>query len=112
MAVATINASGLATSAGQGATTITATASGVSGDTTLTVEAASLVSVSVTPADPILGYLGATQQFVATGTYSNQGTADLTDSVTWSSSDTSVAEIGTDGFASVVAINGSTTISA
>jgi hypothetical protein len=112
VAVATIDANGLATSVDQGATTITATVSGISATATLTVDPANIVSISVTPADPILGYRGATQQFVATGTYSNQATADLTDSVTWGSSDTSVAEIGSDGMASVVAISGSTTISA
>jgi len=112
VAVATIDAAGFATSAGQGSSTITATVGGISGTATLTVDPASLVSISVTPASPILNYRGATQQFVATGTYSNQATANLTDSVSWSSSDTSVAEIGSDGMASVVAISGSTTIGA
>ncbi len=112
LAVATIDAGGLATTNGQGATTITASVSGVSDSTTLTVDPASLVSLTVTPADPTLGYQGASQQFVATGTYSDQSTEDLTDTVTWSSSDTSVADIGSDGFASVTGISGSTTIRA
>jgi hypothetical protein len=109
---ATIDASGLATSVAQGVTTITATYGGESGTATLTVDPAVLASIAVTPTDPMLGYRGATQQFTATGTYTNQATADLTGAVAWSSSDAGVAVVGADGFARVVGTDGSAVISA
>ena len=61
---------GLASAQGTGTTTITATAVGglVSGSTSLTVTAATLVSIAVTPVDPFVA-AGSTQAFVATGTY-------------------------------------------
>ncbi|MBP9592435.1 MAG: Ig-like domain-containing protein [Steroidobacteraceae bacterium] len=112
MAVATIGSGGLATSAGSGSTTISAASGTVTGTTTLTVTAATLDSISITPADPVLGYGGATQQFRATGRYSDQTTRDLTASVTWSSSSANVATIGADGFATAVATSGNSSIRA
>ena len=54
------------------------------GSTVLTVTAATLVSIAVTPANPSIAK-GTTQQFTATGTYSDSSTANITSSVTWSS---------------------------
>ena len=71
---------------------------------------ASLVSIAVTPANPSIGK-GATQQFIATGTYSDNSTQNLTSSVTWSSTNTAAATITSAGLATGVA-TGSTTISA
>lgn len=110
--VATVSSSGLATSVATGSATISAASGSVTGSTTLTVTAAALVSLAVTPADPTLGYTGATQQFVATGTYTNQSTRNLTNSVTWSSSNTGVATIGPDGFARTAAATGTAVIRA
>jgi len=62
-----------------------------------------LVSIEVTPADSQIPALGQTQQFTATGTYSDDSTADITGSVTWSSTDTSVATIDASGLATPVA---------
>ncbi len=105
---------GLAASLAAGSTTITATSGAVSGNTTLTVTAATLVSISVTPATPSVAK-GLTQQFTATGTYTDSTTQNLTASVTWSSSDTSKATIsnasGTEGLATTL-VAGSTTITA
>ncbi len=67
---ATLSASGLATGAGVGTSTITATSSSISGSTLLTVTAATLQSIAVTPANPSIAK-GATQQFTATGTFSD-----------------------------------------
>jgi hypothetical protein len=53
---------------------------------------ATLVSISVTPSNPSIA-LGTTEQFTAIGTFSDKSTQDLTTSVTWSSSATSVATI-------------------
>jgi len=98
--VATIsNASGskgLATSVAAGTTIITATLGSVSGNTTLTVNAVTLVSITVTPANPTLTK-GTTQQFTATGHYSDLSTPNLTTQVTWSSSKSAVVSISNAG---------------
>jgi hypothetical protein len=64
----------------------------------------------VTPSSPTI-QTGATQQFTATGTYSDSSTQNITNQVTWTSSNTSVATINAAGLATGVAA-GSTTISA
>jgi len=70
----------------------------------------SLYSISVTPSDPSVA-IGATEQFTATGTYSNNATANLTTQVQWSSGTTSVATVTNGGLASAVA-SGNSTITA
>src|SRR3989442_10432356 len=87
---------GLATSVAAGTTTITATLGGVSGNTTLTVTAANLSTITVTPTAPSIAN-GTNRQFTATGTYSDFTTQDLTTQVTWSSSSTAVATISNAG---------------
>ncbi len=76
--------------------------------------APTLTSITVSPLNQSIP-IGGTQQFNATGTYSDGTVQDVTTSVTWSSSDTSVATIsnsaGTNGLATGVA-KGSTTIQA
>jgi len=57
---------------------------------------ATLSSIAVTPASPNIA-LGDTQQFTATGTYSDGKTSttkDITASVTWSSDNTTIVTIG------------------
>lgn len=110
--VATISSSGLATAAGIGTSTIRATTAGITGTTTLTVTAPVLTSVAVTPSSVIFNYKGATRQFIATGTYSDQSTAQITGSVTWESSAPAAVSIESDGLATAVASNGSATITA
>jgi type IV pilus assembly protein PilY1 len=104
-AVGTIAAGGLATGSMAGATTITATLGGISGSATLTVEnrppPPTLQSITVTPTATI--YVGQTQQFTATGHYSDGSSANLTSLVTWSSLTTAVATIGSGGLATGVA---------
>jgi len=51
-----------------------------------------LVSITVTPADPIIAK-NTILEFTATGIYSDNTTQDLTEIVTWSSSDQNVATI-------------------
>ena len=72
--------------------------------------APTLQSIAVTPANPTI-LTGGTQQFTATGTYSDNSTQNLTSQVTWASSSTAVATIGTGGLATGVGA-GTTTISA
>ena len=73
-----------------------------------------LVSIAVTPANPSI-VSGTTQQFTATGTYSDASTQNITASVTWSSSSIAAATIsnvgGSKGLATGVAA-GNTTITA
>ncbi len=106
---------GLATSAGLGTTSITATNGSLSGSATLqVVTLASLVSITVAPATPSIP-LGASQQFAAIGTFPDGSTQDLLSAVTWSSASTSIATIsnagGSNGLATAVA-TGSTGITA
>jgi len=68
-----------------GSTTISATLAGISGSTTLTVSSATLTAIQVTPQSSKLAVNG-TAKLVATGTYSDNRSVDLTASVTWSSS--------------------------
>ncbi|HEY7339188.1 MAG TPA: Ig-like domain-containing protein, partial [Bryobacteraceae bacterium] len=57
-----------------------------------------LQSIAVTPANPSIAK-GTTQQFTATGTYSDSSTQNLTGQVTWTSATTSVATITATGLA-------------
>ena len=104
-------AAGLATSVAPGATTIGATASGLTGSTTLTVTPATLVSIAVTPAGSTIT-LGTNQQFTATGTYSGTATQNLTSTVTWQSSNAAVAPVsnaaGTQGLATAAGAGSAT----
>ncbi len=79
---------------------------------TLTVNpVATLQSIAVTPPGPSVA-VGKTQQFTATGTYSDSSTKDITTTVTWASSNTGFATIGAStGLATGVAV-GTTQISA
>jgi hypothetical protein len=74
------------------------------------IPTAALNSITVTPANPSIK-AGSTQQFKATGTYSDNSTQDITSQVSWSSSNTAVATINGAGLASGIA-GGSTTITA
>lgn len=108
--VATIDADGLATGVDVGSSVITATSGLVSGNTTLTVDPATLVSIAISPSAPSIRN-GTLQQFTALGIYTDASTQDITASVVWSSSDTNIATIDANGLASSVS-SGSTTITA
>lgn len=104
-AIASISAAGLAMTDATGTTQITATSGSIIGPATLTVTAATLVSIAVTPAIPTVP-LGETQQFTATGTYTDKSIQDITQTVTWSSSNPALASIsmttGTIGLATAL----------
>lgn len=111
--VATIAPGGLASGVSAGTTTITAQLNGVSGFTTLTVTSQSLVnltSLAVGPANPTVT-AGFTQQFSATGTFSDGTTQDLTSTVAWDSSNPAAAGINGAGLATTLAA-GATSITA
>jgi uncharacterized protein YjdB len=106
----TAGTQGLAAGVGQGTTTVTATsAAGPAGEVSVTVTAAQLLLVEVAPIDPAI-VAGSTLALAATGTYSDDGTADLTATVTWSSSDPAVS-VTSGGVATGVAA-GSATVTA
>jgi len=52
------------------------------------------VSIEVTPASASI-VIGTTTQFLARGTYTDGSSIDLTNSVTWASSDTTIATMST-----------------
>jgi hypothetical protein len=69
-----------------------------------------LQTITITPASVVLSP-GGTQQFVATGHYSDDTTKDLSKSVTWTSTNSTVATINSSGLATAAAA-GSTSIQA
>jgi len=110
-AVASIDATGVATGVAAGLATITATASSMQGSANLTVNAiANLTAIAITPQLSSIP-ISTTQQFSATGTYSDGSTRDLSLLVTWSSSSTAAATVDVNGLVTSVAA-GTTTITA
>ena len=71
--------------------------------------AATLTSIQITPSDIDLP-LGLTQQFAATGSFSDGSTQDLTNLATWVSSSPLVAKINSSGLAMTVGVGRSTII--
>jgi uncharacterized protein YjdB len=80
----------------------------------LTVSAATLTGIAVTPAMATMG-VGKIDTYLATGSYSDGSMYELTDNVTWISTMTGVATVsnaaGSRGLVTAVAM-GSTTIEA
>lgn len=94
-----------------GTVTITVTLSGKTGTVELTVNTATLQSITVTPANPSLPK-NFDRQMRATGNYSDGSTQDLTANVTWASSNTTSATITPAGLVQATATPGTTTITA
>jgi uncharacterized protein YjdB len=100
-----------------GTSTVTAAIGTVTGSLLVTVNNVTLVSIAINPGDALVAS-GATYNLQATGTYSDASTADVTELVTWSSSNTTAATIsnvvGQKGLATTPTFTGyrSTTISA
>jgi len=106
-----LNSSGWATGIAPGTTTIDATLNGQVASAPLTVTNATLSTVAVTPATAQNIALGKGQQYQATGTFSDSSTQDLSNQVSWSSSDPAVAVINGSGLATSTGV-GTTTIKA
>ncbi len=105
---------GRATGLAVGTSTITATYGGMSASTTLTVVSKKVTAIQVTPTNPT-AVLGINQAFVATAVYDDSTTGAVTGAATWTSSDPTVATIGTAGGTAGVATPvkaGPTTITA
>ena len=97
-----------------GSTTISATWSGKTGSTVLTVQSAALVEIQVTPFAPTLP-LGYMSPFKATGIFSDYTVQDLTWQASWTSSASDVAAVASFGAAKGVVTPqkaGKTTITA
>jgi uncharacterized protein YjdB len=109
-AFVTINNSGLITAVAAGSSTLTATFAGKTATAQATVSAATLSSIAVSPATSTIA-VGATQQFVAVATYSDNTTAIVTSSATWTSANTAIATVLNTGMAAGVT-PGVTTITA
>jgi len=75
-----------------GTLTVSASAFGVTGSTSVTVGTGTLTSIDITPANPTVAH-GATQQFVALGAFSDGSTQDVSINSHWSSTIPSVATI-------------------
>jgi len=91
--VASITTSGLAVGGNLGTLTIAAASASVSGSTSLTINAADLSSITILPGSPTIAQ-NTSQQFTAIGTFNDGGTRNLTNQVAWTSSNTTVATIG------------------
>jgi uncharacterized protein YjdB len=110
VSVLTVDANGLGIAVGPGTSTVSVTSGTVSASTSVTVSTATLVSLAVAPANSSMPD-DATKQFSATGTFSDNSTQDVTQSVLWSSSTPAVATITNLGLVTSVS-TGSTTITA
>jgi hypothetical protein len=108
--IATVSASGLVNGVAAGSGNISASLGAISGSTSLTVTTPSIASIAVTPVGLTLA-IGINQQYVATVTYTDGTSADLSSGVTWTSSSTSVATVNNSGLVTTVA-PGQTTITA
>jgi Bacterial Ig-like domain (group 2) len=107
--VLSISATGLARGVSEGAVTISVSSGDAKGTLDLEVTPAQLKSIDVSPTNKSLA-AGNSQQFTATGTYSDDSTNTLKN-VTWTSSATAVAAIDSSGSAKGLTV-GSSTITA
>jgi trimeric autotransporter adhesin len=98
---------GVATGVQPGTVTISAVFKGQVGTASLTVTNATLSSIAVTPASPVIS-LGGSQAFTATGTFSDSSVMAVTNQVSWSSTNPAVATINANGSASGIASGTST----
>jgi trimeric autotransporter adhesin len=107
-AVATVSnapgSNGLVSALTPGTAVITATKGSVTTTTTVTVTSSTrtLTSITVTPANvnllgSVVSLLGANTQFTATGNYSDGTTQNLTNSVQWATSQSSLATVNSSG---------------
>ena len=98
---ATIAPDGLVTAREPGTTNIRADFGGKTGQTGLTVTAATIVSIAVTPDMPSIAD-GTTQQFTAIATLTDSSTQDVTATASWTSNNTNAATVDGNGLATSV----------
>lgn len=105
--VVTLSGSGLATAQALGTANITASSNDLSAADTLRVVASMLESISITPSAATIP-LGKTQQLSSIGKYNDGSTQDLTDSVQWFSSNSTILSVSASGLATASALGGIT----
>ncbi|MDH3327025.1 MAG: Ig-like domain-containing protein, partial [Gammaproteobacteria bacterium] len=86
-----LNTKGLLSAIDIGSSTITATYDTISATSTATVNAATLESIAISALITGDFINGTTKTYIATGTYSDQSTQDISQLVLWVSSDTTVS---------------------
>uniref|UniRef100_UPI00261365B9 Ig-like domain-containing protein n=1 Tax=uncultured Microbulbifer sp. TaxID=348147 RepID=UPI00261365B9 len=108
--IVTVDSSGELAAVNEGNATVSASQAGIDSNTaTVTVTGAVLTAIQVTPASNSLAK-GTTQQLTAQGTFSDGTTEDLTYNVAWTSSDTHIVTVDSQG--QLAAVNeGSATVS-
>jgi trimeric autotransporter adhesin len=96
-AIALVSAAGLMSGLSVGGITATATLQGVSGSLAVTVNAATLTSITVSPASVTLLHLLLTQQFTVIGHFSDGSTQTLSGGIHWSCSNGLLATVNSTG---------------
>jgi uncharacterized protein YjdB len=109
-AVAAVNALGNVTAVGKGTAQVSAAYNGLTGNAAIAVGPPALVSIKVSPTPSSLP-VGETQQFTATGNYTDGSTQNLTQSASWISSGPAIATVSPAGAAVAKAV-GTAAISA
>ena len=94
--VAEVTAAGQVLAKASGTTTVRASAGGKEGTAKLTVKAASVTALSLSPASATLA-VGETVKMTLSATYSDGSVADVTSAATWSSSAAAVAKVDAQG---------------
>ena len=101
---------GLVTAKSSGETIVEVSLDGIFTSAAVIVSDAELTALTIAPQDAELNS-GLTEQYTATGTFSDDSTQDISILAIWESSDTGVATIDASGLATAVDV-GTTTISA
>src|SRR5208282_6916520 len=101
--VATITTNGKVTGVGQGVAQVSAVYQGVMGSTAVTVGQPALLSITVSPNSSSLP-VGESEQFTATGNFTDGTTQNLTQSATWTSSEPTVASVSSSGWVATNAV--------
>jgi Bacterial Ig-like domain (group 2) len=114
--VMTVNSTGLGSVVAEGMVTVTATSEAVSGSTQPLTTAGKLESISLSPQNASVS-VGGSQQFSATGSFSDGSQSDMNNSVSWSvdgvsGGNSSVGTISSGGLYESSAVPGSHQISA
>ncbi|WKD50175.1 Ig-like domain-containing protein [Microbulbifer spongiae] len=109
--IVTVDSGGQLTAVDEGSATVSTSKDGVAGNpVAVTVTPAALTGLQVIPASASLA-LGSSEPLFAEGTFSDGTTANVTDSVSWSSDDTAIARVDTQGKLIATGL-GNTTVSA
>jgi hypothetical protein len=109
--IASVDGNGLIQTTNPGIATITARVGPFQGSTKIIVSDTALTSISVSPAGPTIPN-GTSAPLTATGTFADMSTLDITNSVTWSSSDSSMAMVNQHGICRGLKQGGPVTITA